>query len=51
MNLLKSAATETDFMKRNQMVWEIMKIHINEGPFFVGSTRQRAASSTWRRPT
>ncbi len=36
--MLKQAVVETDFMKRNQMVWEIVKIHINEGPFFVGST-------------
>ncbi len=36
-NLLKEAPLETDFMKRNQMVWEIIKIHINEGPFFTGT--------------
>jgi peptide/nickel transport system substrate-binding protein len=36
-SLLEQAPRETDFMKRNQMVWQIMKIHIQEGPFFVGT--------------
>ncbi len=35
--LLRQAPLETDFMKRNQAVWNIIKIHINEGPFFAGT--------------
>jgi peptide/nickel transport system substrate-binding protein len=29
--------SEADDLKRAQAVWEIIKIHINEGPFFQGS--------------
>jgi peptide/nickel transport system substrate-binding protein len=36
-SLLKTAPAETDFMKRNQAVWQIVKIHIDQGPFFVGT--------------
>ncbi|HEX4216361.1 MAG TPA: ABC transporter substrate-binding protein [Candidatus Dormibacteraeota bacterium] len=35
--LLKQAVSNTDFFKRNSMVWEIMKVHMEEGPFFVGT--------------
>lgn len=27
---------EPDAMKRNQLVWKMMQIHIDEGPFFIG---------------
>jgi peptide/nickel transport system substrate-binding protein len=27
---------EPDVMKRTQLVWEMMKIHVKEGPFFMG---------------
>ncbi|HVX45314.1 MAG TPA: ABC transporter substrate-binding protein [Mycobacteriales bacterium] len=29
---------EADTMKREKLIWDIMKIHIDEGPFFIGST-------------
>jgi peptide/nickel transport system substrate-binding protein len=32
--LYPQALTEPDFLKRNQVVWEIAKIHTQEGPFF-----------------
>lgn len=35
--LYRKAPAIKDFMQRNQMVWQIFKIHINEGPFFQGS--------------
>jgi peptide/nickel transport system substrate-binding protein len=35
--LYLQAPAEPDFMKRNQLVWQIMKIHITEGPFFSGT--------------
>jgi len=28
---------EPDVMKRHQMVWDIMKIHVESGPFFSGT--------------
>ncbi len=28
---------ETDPMKRHQLVWDMIKIHVDEGPFFMGS--------------
>ncbi|MFZ0216642.1 MAG: ABC transporter substrate-binding protein, partial [Candidatus Dormiibacterota bacterium] len=34
--LYLAAPLETDFMKRNQSVWNIMKIHLSDGPFFSG---------------
>lgn len=36
-NLYDKAKSEPDFMKRNQMVWEMIKIHITDGPFFSGT--------------
>ena len=36
--LYNRAIAEIDSVKRNQLVWEMMKIHINDGPFFLGST-------------
>ncbi len=30
------ARVEADAMKRNQLLWEIVKVHINEGPFMMG---------------
>ncbi|HEX4216332.1 MAG TPA: ABC transporter substrate-binding protein [Candidatus Dormibacteraeota bacterium] len=41
--LYRSGLQETDFMKRNQTVWEIMKLHMTEGPFFVGSVGNEPA--------
>lgn len=29
--------TEPDAMRRHHMVWEMIKIHVNQGPFFSGS--------------
>jgi len=37
-SLYQGARVNPDEMKRNQAVWEMMKIHIDEGPFFMGST-------------
>ncbi len=34
--LYAQTRTEPDFMKRTRLVWEIMKIHVQEGPFFTG---------------
>ena len=31
------APLEPDFMKRNEYVWQIMKLHISDGPFFGGT--------------
>jgi peptide/nickel transport system substrate-binding protein len=35
--LYDQSKVEPDEMKRHQLVWEITKIHIEEGPFFQGS--------------
>jgi peptide/nickel transport system substrate-binding protein len=35
--LYLTAPTEPDFMKRNNIVWQIMKIHVTDGPFFGGT--------------
>ena len=35
--LYQQGRLEPDFMKRVQIVWQIMKIHIQEGPFFSGT--------------
>lgn len=34
--LYNQAKGATDSMKRNQLVWQMMRIHIDEGPFFIG---------------
>ncbi|GAB3921674.1 peptide ABC transporter substrate-binding protein [Microlunatus endophyticus] len=36
--LYQQARVEPDTTKRNQLVWEIMKVHVSDGPFFIGST-------------
>ena len=36
-NLYQQGRVEPDFMKRVQIVWQIMKIHMQEGPFFSGT--------------
>ncbi len=34
--LYMQTKTETDQMRRTQLVWEMMKIHISDGPYFMG---------------
>jgi ABC-type transport system substrate-binding protein len=34
--LYADAKTEVDALKRHQLVWEMIKIHIEHGPFFMG---------------
>ena len=36
-NLYQQARLEPEFMKRVSLVWQIMKVHIQEGPFFSGT--------------
>ncbi|HEX3813435.1 MAG TPA: ABC transporter substrate-binding protein [Mycobacteriales bacterium] len=36
-DLYDKTKIEPDFMKRTQLVWEIVKVHIKYGPFFMGS--------------
>ncbi len=35
--LYDRAKTETDPLKRNKLVWEVVKIHVTEGPMFQGT--------------
>lgn len=35
--LYNQTKTEPDLMKRNQLVWQMMKVHMEQGPFFMGS--------------
>jgi peptide/nickel transport system substrate-binding protein len=35
-DLYNQTKLEPDEMKRHQLVWEMFKIHINDGPFFMG---------------
>lgn len=35
--LYQKTTAEKDFMKRNQIVWEMTKIHYTDGPFFSGT--------------
>ncbi|HVX45441.1 MAG TPA: ABC transporter substrate-binding protein [Mycobacteriales bacterium] len=35
--LYNQTKRETDAMKRNELVWKMMQIHIDEGPFFMGT--------------
>jgi peptide/nickel transport system substrate-binding protein len=35
-DLYNEAKVEPDEMKRTQLVWEIFKIHISDGPFIMG---------------
>ncbi len=35
--LYNQTKSEPDHMKRNQLVWKMFKIHIDEGPFFMGT--------------
>ncbi|MFZ0217078.1 MAG: ABC transporter substrate-binding protein, partial [Candidatus Dormiibacterota bacterium] len=37
IKLYQPAPGTVDFMQRNQHMWNIMKIHINQGPFFSGT--------------
>lgn len=36
-NLYDQSKVETDVMKRHQLVWDMIKIHIEDGPFFLGT--------------
>ncbi len=36
-DLYDQTKIEPDFMKRTKLVWEMIKIHVEEGPFFMGS--------------
>ncbi|MBC9728767.1 ABC transporter substrate-binding protein [Streptomyces sp. TRM68367] len=36
--LYNQAKAEPEAMKRNRLVWQMMRIHIEDGPFFMGST-------------
>jgi peptide/nickel transport system substrate-binding protein len=36
-DIYDASKVEPDEMKRNQMVWDMIKIHISDGPFFMGS--------------
>lgn len=36
--ILDKVKFEADTMKREQSIWKIMRIHIDDGPFFMGST-------------
>jgi peptide/nickel transport system substrate-binding protein len=35
--LYDRARVETDAVRRNRLVWEMVRIHIDEGPFFMGA--------------
>lgn len=35
--LFEKSKVEPDAMKRHQLVWEMIKVHIEEGPFFTGT--------------
>lgn len=35
--IYKKAMTEVDELKRAQMVWDMINIHINDGPFYIGT--------------
>lgn len=37
LQIYAKAPLEPDIMKRNQYVWQLMKIHIQDGPFFGGT--------------
>ena len=36
-DLYDASKVEPDEMKRHQLVWDMIKIHISDGPFFMGS--------------
>jgi peptide/nickel transport system substrate-binding protein len=36
-DIYNTSKVEPDQMKRNQLVWDMIKIHISDGPFFMGS--------------
>ncbi|HLZ09030.1 MAG TPA: ABC transporter substrate-binding protein [Chloroflexota bacterium] len=36
-NLYDQTKVEVDQLKRTQLVWQIIKLHISDGPFFVGT--------------
>jgi peptide/nickel transport system substrate-binding protein len=36
-DIYNASKVEPDFNKRNQQVWDIIKIHVSDGPFFMGS--------------
>lgn len=38
IDLYNQTKLEPDQLKRTQLVWQMMKIHTNDGPFFFGST-------------
>ena len=35
--IYRQAIVEPDFMKRNKLVWDMIKIHVDQGPFFMGT--------------
>ncbi|WP_460523105.1 ABC transporter substrate-binding protein [Flindersiella endophytica] len=36
-DLYAKARVETDELKRTQLLWDVVKIHVEEGPFFLGA--------------
>jgi len=36
-DLFDKSKVEPDAMKRHQLVWDMIKVHIEEGPFFTGT--------------
>jgi peptide/nickel transport system substrate-binding protein len=36
--LYDQARLEPDAMRRHQLVWDMIKIHVEDGPFFTGTT-------------
>ena len=36
-NIYQNAKQEVDPLKRTRLVWDIIKVHVDEGPFFIGS--------------
>jgi len=48
-SLYNQAISESDEMKRSQLVWQMIKIHIEEGPFFLGSTANYQGVTTKNR--
>jgi len=38
ISLYNQTKNQPDQLKRTQLVWQIAKLHVNEGPFFIGCT-------------
>jgi peptide/nickel transport system substrate-binding protein len=47
--LYNQAIAESDAMKRNELVWQMIKIHVEQGPFFLGSTANYQGVTTKNR--